>query len=87
MQADFGEPLRILEELPIPLRRADGDFEGLREVVFGCSSLLDKGQRKRAKRALELSGFETYPIPTVVDDVLKLVALLAPTATGKTGPG
>jgi hypothetical protein len=46
-----------------------------------------KGQRKRVKRALELSGFETYPIPTVVDDVLRLVALLAPTATGKAGPG
>jgi hypothetical protein len=56
-------------------------------MVFGCASLLDKGQRKRVKRALELSGFETYPIPTVVDDVLRLVTLLAPTATGKTGPG
>lgn len=73
---------QVLKELPIPLRPADGDFEGLREMVFGCASLLDKGQRKRAQRALELSGFETYPIPTVVDDVLKLVSFTGPLASG-----
>jgi hypothetical protein len=56
-------------------------------MVVGCASLLDKGQRKRVQRALELSGFETYPIGTVVDDVLRLVAFTAPTATGKAGPG
>ncbi len=78
--------LQILKELPTPLRPADGDFEGLREMVFGCASLLDKGQRKRVKQALELSGFETYPIPTVVDDILKLVASTDPTATNEAAP-
>jgi len=78
---------QVLNELPIPLRPADDDFQGLREMVFGCAGLLDKGQRRRVQRALELSGFETYPIGTVVDDVLKLVALTAPTASGKAGPG
>ncbi len=77
---------QVLKEIPIPLRPADDDFQGLREMVFGCASLLDKGQRKRVQRALELSGFETYPIRSVVDDVLKLLALAAPTLSDNAGP-
>ena len=76
----------VLTETRIPLRPADDDFQGLREMVFGCASLLDKGQRKRVQRALELSGFETYPIRSVVDDVLKLVALAAPPLSDNAGP-
>jgi len=78
---------QVLKEIPTPLRPAEDDFQGLREMVFGCASLLDKGQRRRVQRALELSGFETYPISTVVDDVLKLVTLGAPTVSDNAGPG
>jgi hypothetical protein len=82
----MSSPWQVLKEIPIPLRPADDDFQGLRELVFGCASLLDKGQRKRVQRALELSGFETYPIGTVVDDVLTLVALAASTVSDNAGP-
>jgi hypothetical protein len=74
----------ILREIDRSLVFSSGetDLAPLREWIFAWAPELRFDQRRRVRQALELAGYETYPVRFIVELVLMLVSLAAPQGLG-----
>ena len=64
---------RVNAGLQVPTRTLD--LYELREWIFAFGPTLGAEARADVRKALALSGYETYPVAVILDDVLKLFGL------------